>query len=130
MKILVIDDDPATTDVIKLILQTTTSFIMTTNSPKEGIEITWKKNPDIILMDLMMDEMDGWDVCREIRKFSTIPIMIISAVDSPGLIARVLDAGADDYIVKPINNEILVAHINKVVRRNLLPGGLVQLATY
>lgn len=128
MKILVIDDDPATTDLLRLILQSTTSFILTTNSPREGIELARKKKPDIIMMDLMMGEMDGWDVCKEIRKFSNTPIMIISAVDVPGVVARALDAGADDYLIKPINNEILIAHINKVVRRNVQAGGLIQLA--
>jgi DNA-binding response OmpR family regulator len=124
MKILVIDDDLATTDLLKLILQSNTASILTANSAMEGIELVRKKKPDIILLDLMMVDMDGWEACKAIRQFSNTPIMILSALDNPGLVARALDAGADDYMVKPVNTTILIARINKALRRNYITLGL------
>ena len=124
MKILVIDDDLATTDLLKLILQSTTTSIITANSALEGIELVKKKKPDIILLDLMMVDMDGWETCKVIREFSSTPIMILSALDTPGMVARALDAGADDYMVKPVNTTILIARINKALRRNYITLGL------
>ena len=119
MKILVIDDDLATTDLLKLILQSTTTSILAANSAIEGIDLAKKKKPDIILLDLMLVDMDGWDVCKAIRQFSAAPIMILSALDNPVLVAKSLDAGADDYIIKPVNTTILIAHINKALRRSI-----------
>lgn len=117
MKILVIDDDAAMTDLLKLILTPVQAAIYTTNTGREGVELAKLHHPDIILLDLMMPEMDGWQVTAEIRKFSLSPIIIISAIDNPGLIAKALDAGADDFLVKPVPSSILIAHIRNLARR-------------
>jgi len=61
--------------------------------------------------------MDGWQVCRSVRAFSNVPILILSAINDPGMVASALDAGADDYLVKPVPSAILVAHLNKLIRR-------------
>ena len=67
--------------------------------------------------------MSGWQVSKAVREFSKVPILILSALDSPGLVAAALDAGADDYLIKPVPSNVLVAHINNLVRRNrLIPG--------
>jgi DNA-binding response OmpR family regulator len=117
MNILVIDDDPAMTDLLKLLLRPTNSNVIAANTGKDGLAIIKQSMPDIILLDLMMPEMDGWQVSKEIRTFSLVPILILSALDSPGMIAAALDAGADDYLIKPVPSGVLVAHINKLVRR-------------
>ena len=117
MKILVIDDDPAMTELLKLILQTAASEIYTANSGKDGIELARQFGPDVIILDLMMPEMDGWKVCKNIREFSHMPILILSALDAPGMVARALDAGADDYLIKPVPSGVLMAHLNTLVRR-------------
>jgi DNA-binding response OmpR family regulator len=118
MKILVIDDDPAMTELLKLSLAPTLFTVTTANSGMDGIELVKSVQPDIILLDLMMPEMNVWQVCKKIRKFSDVPIIIMSALDNPGLVADALDAGADDYLIKPIPNRVLIAHIEKLVRRN------------
>ena len=69
-------------------------------------------------MDLMLPEMDGWAVCREVRSFSNVPILILSALNDPATVASILDAGADDYLTKPTVSAVLVAHINKLARRS------------
>ena len=63
--------------------------------------------------------MDGWQVTESIRKFSSTPILILSVLDNPGLVARALDKGADDYLVKPVPSGILIAHINNLTRRRV-----------
>ncbi len=117
MKILVIDDDPAMTDLLRLLLQPTNSAVEAAHSGMDGIALAKRNPPDVVLLDLMMPEMDGWQVCKEIRTFSSVPILILSALDNPGMVAAALDAGADDYLIKPIPSGVLVAHINKLIRR-------------
>src|SRR5450759_546823 len=121
MKILVIDDDPAMTDLLELLLIPTSAEVITANSGPDGILMAKETNPDIITLDLMMPDINGWKVAETIREFSNVPILILSALDSPGLVAAALDAGADDYLIKPVPSSVLMAHINKLVRRNNLP---------
>ncbi len=116
MKILVIDDDPAMTDLLRLVLSPIQAAIFTSNSGPEGIELAATYHPDIIVLDLMMPEMDGWQVCQKIRESSNVPILIISAIDNPGLIAKALDSGADDFLVKPVPSGVLIAHILNLTR--------------
>jgi len=118
MKILVIDDDPALTELLKLVLAKTNADIITSNSGIEGLELARSEHPDIILLDLMMPEMNGWEVCKAVRAFSRIPILILSALDNPAMIAKALDAGADDYLVKPVPSGMLIIHINNLMRRS------------
>lgn len=117
MKILVIDDDPAMTELLKLLLQPAATSVYAANSGMEGIQLARMLQPDIIILDLMMPEVDGWHVCSAIRQRSSVPILILSALDNPGMVARALDAGADDYLIKPVPSGVLIAHLNNLVRR-------------
>ncbi len=125
LKILVIDDDIAMTDLLKLLLRPTGAEIHTANDGKTGIAKVKRISPHIIILDLMMPEMDGWQVCKQIRTFSDTPILILSALDSPGLVAAALDSGADDYLIKPVTSGVLVAYINKLVRRAKLEKNVI-----
>jgi DNA-binding response OmpR family regulator len=116
MKVLIIDDDPAMTEILKLLLAPFYYDVTAANTGQEGINLVKQQQPDIILLDLMMPEMNGWQVCKKIRKFSQIPIIILSALDNPGMVADALDAGADDYLIKPVPNRVLTARIEKLVR--------------
>ncbi len=116
-KVLAIDDDPAMTELLTLLLKTHGFIVLTANTGEDGVAITRKNSPDVIILDLMMPGMDGWQVCNQIRKFSTVPILVLSALDSPGIVASALDAGADDYLVKPVPSGVLIAHLNKLTRR-------------
>ncbi|KAF0111018.1 MAG: response regulator receiver [Chloroflexi bacterium] len=117
MKILVIDDDPALTDLLKLILAPTNAIVFSANSGAEGLRLLREKTPSIVILDLMMPEMDGWQVTSEIRSFSSVPILVLSVIDNPGMVALALDAGADDYLIKPAPSGVLIAHINSLTRR-------------
>ncbi len=115
--ILVIDDDTAITDLMSMLLKTHGFDVVTANSGAQGIQLAREKNPNVILLDLMMPDVDGWQVCKAVRQFSSAPILILSAINDPRMVASVLDAGADDFLVKPVPSGVLVAHIRKMVRR-------------
>jgi DNA-binding response OmpR family regulator len=117
IRVLVIDDDTAMTDLLSLLLSPTIAEVKVVNDGAKGVEIARKFDPAIILLDLMMPGMDGWQVCDAIRKFSDVPIIILSALDKPSLVAKALDVGADDFLVKPVPARILMARIQKLARR-------------
>ncbi len=117
-KILAIDDDTAMTELLTLLLQSRDFEITTSNSGEEGIALVRKIRPDIILLDLMMPDMDGWETCKRIREFSNTPIVVLSALNNPGMVASALDAGADDYLIKPVPSSLLIAHIRNLTRRS------------
>jgi DNA-binding response OmpR family regulator len=116
-KLLVIDDDLEMTDLLKTILEPASFTVFTANSGTQGVESTRSLDPDVIILDLLMPGVDGLQVCREIRKFNQAPILVMSAVSKPGMAARALDEGADDYLLKPAPTSILIAHLKKLTRR-------------
>lgn len=117
-KILVIDDDTAVTDLLSVLLRSQGFDVTATNSSSDGLSYIREDEPDLIILDLMMPEMDGWEVCRSVRTFSQVPIIVLSALNDPSMVASVLDVGADDYLTKPTPSRVLVAHINRLMRRN------------
>jgi two-component system, OmpR family, response regulator MtrA len=116
-KILVIDDDIAITELMSMLLRTHGFEVFTANSGAEGVKLVREKLPHVVLLDLMMPDMDGWQVSKAIRTFSNVPILILSAINDPAMVASVLDAGADDFLVKPVPSSVLVANIRKMVRQ-------------
>jgi DNA-binding response OmpR family regulator len=117
-KILVIDDDSAVTDLLSVLLRSQGFDVTATNSSSDGLTYIREDEPDLIVLDLMMPEIDGWEVCRSVRAFSQVPIIVLSALNDPSMVASVLDAGADDYLTKPTPSRVLVAHINRLLKRN------------
>lgn len=117
-KILVIDDDSAVTDLLSVLLRSQGFDVTATNSSSDGLGLVRDNEPDLIILDLMMPEIDGWEVCRSVRTYSQVPIIVLSALNDPSMVASVLDAGADDYLTKPTPSRVLVAHINRLLKRN------------
>ena len=117
MKVLVIDDDREMTELLKMSLDQDYYEVLMTQSGPDGIELAHKEQPDVILVDLFIPDFDGLQVCRDIRKFSSVPILVLSAINKPELVAQALDAGADDFLIKPIKNSMLVANLKKIARR-------------
>jgi len=117
VKLLVIDDDSAVTDLLSLLLKSNGFEVAATNNSSEGLGMIREISPDVIILDLMMPDMDGWQICKAVREFSQVPIIILSALNDPSMIASVLDAGADDYLTKPTPSRVLIAHINRLVNR-------------
>lgn len=117
IKVLAIDDDPAMTELLSLLLKTHGFEVLMADNGTDGVKIIREQTPDIVILDLMMPMMDGWDVCKTVRSFSNVPIIILSALNSPGLVASALDAGADDYLIKPVPSGVLVALLNRLIKR-------------
>ena len=113
-KLLIIDDNASITDMLELILPAEGFDVTTVNSGPDGIEAAQRLNPDLIVLDLMMPGIDGWQVCREIRAFSQVPILVLSAVVDNEQVSRAMQEGANDYLVKPARLEDLVAHMRKL----------------
>ncbi len=115
--VLTIDDDAAITELLAIILRSQGFDVLIANDGEDGIRIIKDRSPQVVILDLMMPGMDGWQVCKALRAFNNIPILILSALDDPAIVASILDTGADDYLVKPVPSAVLVAHINKLCRR-------------
>ena len=126
MKVITIDDDVAMTELTAMLLRTHGFDVITSNHPREAIQVVREKQPQAVILDLMMPEMDGRQVCRAIREFSNVPIIILSALNDPDTVASSLDSGADDYLVKPVPSDVLAAHLNRLVKRT---GRLVMTPT-
>jgi DNA-binding response OmpR family regulator len=124
LRILSIDDDPAMTELLSLLLKTHGYEPLVANTSMDGLRKIREESPDAVILDLMMPDMDGWQVCAEVRKFSTVPIIILSALDNPGLVASALDAGADDYLVKPVPTGTLLSSLTQLTRRTDMNGGI------
>lgn len=116
-KILVIDDDDNTLWLVSALLQHQGYEVLKTPSPLEGLKMAKDQKPDLVLLDVMMPEMDGWEVCRRLREFSEIPILFITAKTAIKDVVKGLEIGGDDYVVKPFDNRELIARVKAHLRR-------------
>ncbi len=117
MKVLCIDDDVAMTELTAMLLRTHGFQVLTANVASEAVQMVREKQPQAVILDLMMPDMDGRQICRAIREFSNVPIVILSALNDPETVASALDSGADDYLVKPVPSDVLAAHLNRLIKR-------------
>ncbi len=117
--VLLIDDDPDLAIMLRTLLRGQDIQIRAVFSGEEGVEACRSDQPDVIILDLLMPTMDGWEVCERIREFCDVPILILSAIGSPGSVARALDAGADDYLIKPVHASLLASRLRTLMRRRL-----------
>ena len=119
MRILLIEDDPSTADSIELMLRKANLNTYVTDSGEEGIELAKLYDYDLIVLDLSLPDIDGYEVLRKLRmgKIET-PTLILSGMDGTENKIRGFGCGADDYLTKPFNREELVARIHAIVRRS------------
>jgi len=122
ISVLLIDDDPDFFTLVRTLLQGKDYQLISAENGYEGIRKCKLILPEIVILDLLMPEMDGWEVCERIREFSNVPILILSALGAPANVARALDAGADDYLIKPIHASVLVSRMQSLIRRFSLRG--------
>ncbi len=116
-KILVVDDDiPLTKSIIQILLAENYTPLAA-HTAEDGVEIARQQNPDLALLDVMVPTMGGWEMCRRIRQFSDMPILFLTAMGNVENIVQGLEAGADDYMVKPFNSAELIARIMAHLRR-------------
>jgi len=121
-KILVVDDEPT---FVKLISQTLTHRgyeVLTAGDGQEALRLLFANKPDLVLLDVKMPKMDGWQTCSRIRELSDVPIVMLTGKQkSEEDIVRGLDYGADDYLIKPVGSRELVARVQAMLRRAELP---------
>lgn len=118
IKLLIIDDDATITEMLELVLPTRGIEVYAANTSNAGVAAVKRVEPDIILLDLMMPGLDGWELCRQIRAFSAIPILVLSAFIETNGISRILAQGANDYLAKPAPLEMLIGRIQKLISSN------------
>ncbi|MEE1279290.1 MAG: response regulator transcription factor [Oscillospiraceae bacterium] len=115
--ILVVDDDKNICELLRLYLEKEGYAVTLAFDGQEGLEKFRAHTPDLILLDVMMPNMDGWQVCREIRKTSQCPIIMLTAKSETIDKVLGLELGADDYVVKPFDSKEVVARIKAILRR-------------
>ncbi len=125
--VLVVDDEPAQLRLVEQVLTSNGYKVIKAGSGQEAVRIIYEKKPDIILLDVMMPEIDGWQTCRLIREVSDIPVIMITGKrNSEDDIVHGLECGADEYLVKPVGNRELLARVRAALRRAERPSYLNQ----
>lgn len=117
-KVLIADDDAHIAELIKLYFEKDGFTTVVADNGKTAVELFKSEAPSIVILDVMMPEMDGWQVCREIRRVSNIPIIMLTAKGETFDKVLGLELGADDYMVKPFEPKELIARVKAVLRRS------------
>ena len=117
-KILVVDDDLNICELLRLYIEKEGFSVVTANDGAQALKLFEKEQPDLIMLDIMLPELDGWQVCREIRKTSKCPIIMLTAKGEVFDKVLGLELGADDYVVTPFEAKEVVARIRAVLRRS------------
>lgn len=120
-KALIIDDDVAFTRVIQLRLEQEGYEVIIADSGIEGLRQAYDGHPDLVILDVMMPGLDGWETCQRLREICDVPIIMLTAKDGKVDTVRGLELGADDYVTKPFSTEELVARMRALLRRARLP---------
>jgi len=120
MKVLVIEDDPGIIEVVSLCFQlrwSGTTVVSAANGHK-GIELVENESPDVVILDIGLPDMDGYQVLKEIRRFADVPVLMLTVRGEDTDVAKGLELGADDYITKPFSHIELIARVQAVLRRS------------
>lgn len=117
-KILIVDDDENICELLRLYLEKEGYETVVANDGKTAVDYAAKYSPDLILLDIMLPSLDGWQVCREIRKTSETPIIMLTAKSETFDKILGLELGADDYVSKPFDTKEVIARIKAVLRRS------------
>ncbi|MCS6906848.1 MAG: response regulator [Anaerolineales bacterium] len=120
-KVLIIDEDLSLCESLKFILDPDEFILANALSGVEGVRLCQEWQPDVVVLDLLMPGIDGWELAARIRSFSNVPIIVLSAVSRPELVAKALNEGIDEYLIKPVPNAVLAAHVKRLTRRTQAP---------
>ena len=131
-KILIVDDDTNICELLRLYIEKEGFNVVIANDGATAVKMFREQQPDLMLLDIMLPKLDGWQVCREIRKISDKPIIMLTAKGETFDKVLGLELGADDYIVKPFDTKEVVARIKAVLRRSgtTAPAAAVQEVQY
>ena len=129
-KVLVVEDDINIAELLRLYLQKDGFEVSHAADGGKAVEMAKEIQPDLVLLDIMLPVMDGWQVCRELRKTMKMPIIMLTAKGETEDKVSGLEMGADDYIVKPFEMKELMARINAVLRRSEIPDDTKKRLTF
>jgi DNA-binding response OmpR family regulator len=115
--VLLVDDDKMITDPLARSLTQAGYTVLVAHNGREGLALANKTKPDVVVLDVMMPQMDGWDVCRTLRQNSTVPILMLTALGDEVDRILGLELGADDYLTKPFSSRELIARLKALLRR-------------
>ncbi len=121
-RILVIDDESSIIKFLKVNLERNGFDVFTAMNGQAGLEMFESRSPDLVILDIIMPDMDGFSVCRRIREISGIPVIMLSARNDAADKVRCFELGADDYVTKPFRAAELLARVQAVIRRRILAG--------
>jgi len=130
VKILVVEDDSAIASLMRMQLENREYQVQVAKNGAEGLRQAYAWQPDLVVLDIMMPDMDGWTVCERLRELSDVPIVFVTAIGKEADIVRGLEMGADDYLVKPFSPRELLARIEAVLRRGTRGGASIDSRTY
>ena len=119
-RVLVTDDEPITRMLVKLLLERQHFEVLEAANGRDAVEIAIRERPDLLMIDLNMPEMDGYEAIARVRRemsLAMMPVLVLTSEEGPGVERRVLELGADDYIIKPFDPEVLLSRVNAVFRR-------------
>lgn len=117
VSVLVVDDEPQIRRVVRNALDGIASRVLEASSAREGLDLAASVQPSLVILDLTLPDLDGLEVCRDLRAFSSVPLIVLSARHSDQDKAALLDAGADDYVTKPFSTLELQARVRAQLRR-------------
>jgi two-component system response regulator VicR len=126
MKILVVDDELPIADILAFTLQKEGFEVVAVHDGEAAIDAAFREQPDLVLLDLMLPKKDGFAVCRAIRQFSSMPIIMLTAKDTEVDKVFGLELGADDYVTKPFSTRELIARVRANLRRVQAPDPLIR----
>ncbi len=129
-KILLVDDDPVLSELVSYILTSEGYEAIVANDGEEGLRKFQASNPDLVVLDVTMPEMDGFEVCRRIRILSSVPVIMLTAQGAEDSIVKGLDMGADDYVTKPFQLKPFMARVRANLRRANAPQPQYGKVTY
>jgi DNA-binding response OmpR family regulator len=119
--ILVVDDEPHVLKLVKANLESSGYRVLTAEDGERALQLVEKDGPDLIILDLMLPKMDGYAVCRRIREFSAVPVIMLTARSAPVDLVHGFEVGADDYLTKPFSVTELLMRVQAVLRRSKWP---------
>ncbi|MCL4303374.1 MAG: response regulator transcription factor, partial [Anaerolineae bacterium] len=120
-KVLLIDDDDVSLRLVKLILGYAGYEVYMAKDGPEGLRQFQTNQPDLVILDLLMPDVHGWQICRQLRQLSNVPILILTSMSGADNTISSLEAGADDYLQKPIEVRVLLARVRALLRRASQP---------
>lgn len=127
-RVLVVEDDESISELIAYNLKQAGYDVLTAYDGESGLTIALKEELDLVLLDVMMPGMDGWEVCRQLRQVSDVPILFLTAKDAEFDRVQGLELGADDYVTKPFSPRELIARVKAILRRAARPSELEQMS--